>query len=244
VAPGISALARDLTVIFNTYLATTLDTFPNLNLFRFDTFALLQEVVTSPAAFGLTNVTDRCYTGDDLTFTGGGTICDTPETFLFWDGIHPTATAHTLLGDHITEAIGLTRFDTFHVAKLEVAAGAFEVKGSFTLGAEGDGIHPVNEEVTLQVGTYVVMLPPGSFTSRRSHGVARQFKFEGFIDGGALEVRLDLLGDDFFTFKIEGAGNPVSAPGDPLGVTFIIGNDTGVTSAFVDSHWGSHRPRR
>jgi hypothetical protein len=54
------------------------------------------------------------------------------------------------------------------------------------------------------------------------------------IDGSALEVKLESLGNDTFTFKIEGAGNPVFESGNPLGVTFIIGNDTGATSVMVD----------
>ena len=35
----------------------------------------MQDVVDHPGDFGIGNVADRCYTGDDLNFSGGGTIC-------------------------------------------------------------------------------------------------------------------------------------------------------------------------
>ena len=54
----------------------------------------LDEVVANPASYGLANVTERCYTGDDITFNGSGDVCPTPSSYLFWDGIHPTATGH------------------------------------------------------------------------------------------------------------------------------------------------------
>jgi phospholipase/lecithinase/hemolysin len=56
-------------------------------------------VVDNPAAYGLTNVTDRCYTGDDLNFSGGGEICPNPEDYLFWDGFHPTAVVHQVFAE-------------------------------------------------------------------------------------------------------------------------------------------------
>ena len=62
-----------------------------------DRASFLAEVVANPASFGLSNVTERCYTGDDITFNGSGDVCPTPSSYLFWDGIHPTATGHALL---------------------------------------------------------------------------------------------------------------------------------------------------
>ena len=54
----------------------------------FDAFGLLTQAALNPAAFGLSNVKDAC--GSPLAG------CD-PATSLFWDGIHPTATVHTIL---------------------------------------------------------------------------------------------------------------------------------------------------
>jgi hypothetical protein len=47
-------------------------------------------------------------------------------------------------------------------AKLEITAGpppGFDLKESFTLGANSNGINPVTENVTLQIGTFSVTIP-------------------------------------------------------------------------------------
>lgn len=97
--PGLAQFGAQLGVAFNTGLEqilTGLDA--GNNVFRLDVFSAFQDIVNDPAAFGITNVTDRCYTGDDINFTGGGTVCANPDQFLFWDGIHPTAGVHARLG--------------------------------------------------------------------------------------------------------------------------------------------------
>ena len=57
----------------------------------FDLFGVITSFVSTPAAFGLTNVTDAC---------GAIAGCD-PSTSLFWDGIHPTSAGHTLLAQEM-----------------------------------------------------------------------------------------------------------------------------------------------
>lgn len=96
-------LALFLSVSFDQGLSGMLDglesALPGIDILRFDTFAAFNGIVADPLAFGFSNITDRCYTGDDLMFTGGGTVCANPDDYLFWDGIHPTAKTHRLLGD-------------------------------------------------------------------------------------------------------------------------------------------------
>jgi outer membrane lipase/esterase len=103
--PGISAFVTSQILAFNAALDMTLGTFTNLNIIRLDTFGLSQDVLLNPASFGLTDVTSRCYTGDDLNFTGGGTVCSNPDSFFFWDGIHPTAKFHELLANRAFSAV-------------------------------------------------------------------------------------------------------------------------------------------
>jgi len=55
---------------------------------------------------------------------------------------------------------------------------------SFLLGSASNGIIPVTEPVTLQIGTIAVTIPSGSFTGE---GFG-PFYFAGTINGVALEV--------------------------------------------------------
>lgn len=103
------ALATSLVQGFNSRLGTLLDGFqaahPGVDLIRFDSFSFLDRLVADAASLRFSNTTDRCYTGDDLGFTGGGTVCAHPDQYVFWDGIHPTAATHRLLGQAMLQAV-------------------------------------------------------------------------------------------------------------------------------------------
>jgi outer membrane lipase/esterase len=121
--------ATDVSEIFNDALAAMLDameTEHRLVIFRLNTFALLEEAIANPAAFGFTNVTDPCLAGDPFT---GGSVCADPAVHLFWDSIHPTGTAHTLLATFALEALPsltATRGDN-NPQEVNVAVGAQNV---------------------------------------------------------------------------------------------------------------------
>ncbi len=106
--PPAQAAATSLVQSFNAGLGNVLDEFellhPEIRLIRFDAFGALEDIVANASSHGLFNLTDRCYTGDDLGFTGGGTVCAQPDSYLFWDGIHPTAVTHRLLGEAMLRA--------------------------------------------------------------------------------------------------------------------------------------------
>lgn len=103
--------AHQLSLLYNGLLGAALSrleaSYAGLDIIGFDTYSLLNEVVTDPAAFGLSNTSDRCYTGDDSTFTGGGSVCANPDSYVFWDGIHPTKAVHAVLGNAMLAALQL-----------------------------------------------------------------------------------------------------------------------------------------
>lgn len=68
-----------------------------------DIFGLLNDAVANPAKYGLSNVNAPCYTGDDINWTGGGSVCADPGAYLFWDTFHPTAAAHAFIAAEIAQ---------------------------------------------------------------------------------------------------------------------------------------------
>ena len=70
-------------------LMTTAAARPGTNIILFDLFKIGATLAANPTAFGLTNATDACF--------NGVTVCATPNTFLYWDGVHPTAAGHQLI---------------------------------------------------------------------------------------------------------------------------------------------------
>lgn len=105
IAPGIEAYTKALTLLFNLELDQAAHRRHGVTLYRFDTFSFFNDVVGNPAAYGLTNTMDRCYTGDDLNFTGGGTTCPNPDEYVFWDSFHPTAVVHKFFAEDVLAAI-------------------------------------------------------------------------------------------------------------------------------------------
>jgi len=112
-------------------------------------------------------------------------------------------------------------------AKLEsTSQTGFELNAKFSLAANSDGINPVIETVTIQVGTAWVMIPPGSFRLNQ-YG---RFVFEGVINGVNLEARITPLSNNNFAFNAEGSGVDLTALTNPIPVALAIGNDQGLTT--------------
>ena len=86
--PGASFLGTSLATQMNLVLAAALAGDTGVSIF--DIYGLGTSIAANPAAFGLVNVTDACGAPSNH--------CD-PATAEFWDGIHPTATAHALIAD-------------------------------------------------------------------------------------------------------------------------------------------------
>ena len=100
--PGLSGiahvLATGLSADFNKALVDAVDAgLPaTSHVSYFDNFKLLEDATSHPSTFGLSNVTDACYTGP---LTGGGSVCADPSKYLFWDDLHPTTVGHGAIAE-------------------------------------------------------------------------------------------------------------------------------------------------
>jgi hypothetical protein len=123
-------------------------------------------------------------------------------------------------------------FTTFN-AKLALAfagvgkTGSFELQSSFTLSStNSNGINPLTDPVTLQVGTFTTTIPPGSF---KTNGKGL-FAFKGVIGGVGLEALIASTGTLRYVFEVTAQGPNLSGTKNPVYVTLAVGDDSGVPS--------------
>ncbi len=116
--PVQSAGLSQLSAAHNSGLRTSLQALsqqnPNLSIVPTDMAALFNAVITNPARFGFTNVTQPCLN------TTTGAVCASPDTFLFWDPLHPTAAGHRLISAYALDTVTAGRSIA---AQTEIALG-------------------------------------------------------------------------------------------------------------------------
>jgi phospholipase/lecithinase/hemolysin len=116
---GIAVAAGTLSLLYNEGLDEILQEIlgqpgPDPEFDRFDVAGFLHEAVANPGDFGLTNAIDACMVGFFVAPPPDepSSQCKTPDTYLFWDQIHPSATGHTYLAagmyDVVPEPLPLT----------------------------------------------------------------------------------------------------------------------------------------
>ncbi len=95
----LAATATQLSHDFNTTLADRLDQLDQLSgikIYRLDVWALFDTAIADPPP-GVTNVTQPAWSGSFLGYLGSGALVADPDTYLFWDTIHPTRISHGLI---------------------------------------------------------------------------------------------------------------------------------------------------
>ncbi len=70
--------------------------YSSASIYYLNVFGIFNSVLDNPASFGFTNTTGQCRSVTNFGFTE--TSCANPDTWVFWDAIHPTRAAHAVLG--------------------------------------------------------------------------------------------------------------------------------------------------
>ena len=141
-----AAAMTQLTQQFNTALSVGLDLLelnePNANFFRLDVAGLISNVVADPSAFGLANVTDPAAPGlGPLSpfFYSANNIVDEPDTYLFWDDLHPTRVAHAMLAQYALDVVTYSADFNFDGRVDALDLSEWEAAYSLTDAADADG---------------------------------------------------------------------------------------------------------
>ncbi|HEV8257911.1 MAG TPA: autotransporter domain-containing protein [Casimicrobiaceae bacterium] len=106
VASGQGAAITALSSLFNSTLSAGLDSL-HIDVIRLNVFALLNEAIANPAAFGFTNVTSPACTTPRALFCTMATLVapNAAQTHLFADGQHPTTAGHQVVADYAVSVV-------------------------------------------------------------------------------------------------------------------------------------------
>lgn len=107
IAPSISVFgagaitaANQLSQQYNAAQDAALNQLVGVNLIRFDSRTLLNDMIKAPWLFGFKNTSQACFSGF-VWPDPASTECKNPDDFLFWDVEHPTRKAHSLIAQQM-----------------------------------------------------------------------------------------------------------------------------------------------
>lgn len=106
---AVLATIQTLTKTFNSALQQELLSLAQHDGFQLslvNTYTALDDIVADPRKYGLTNVTDPCWTGN-LTDSQSGSVCANPNDHLFWDDLHPTAAVQSIVATDALKALAV-----------------------------------------------------------------------------------------------------------------------------------------
>lgn len=100
--PQITAVSQ----LFNTTLLAGLDN-AGINAIRLNSYALLNEIIANPGAYGFSNVTSpACGATPSLLCTSANLVApDAAQTYVFADGVHPTTATQAIEAQYAISAL-------------------------------------------------------------------------------------------------------------------------------------------
>lgn len=112
--PAYQAQGSTVSQDFDTLLGQELVAYgaanPSVHFDLLNSYGLLDAAIADPSAYGLTNVTSPLWSGNDTDPHSGTLATTNPQAqagYLFFDGLHPTATAQALLAEAAAQSLGV-----------------------------------------------------------------------------------------------------------------------------------------
>lgn len=106
---------------------------PNSNVIFMDVNRAFNVLLSAPGRFGFSNVTQSCLVGV--------VVCATPDTYVFWDGVHPTAAGHRLVASVAMDYLYYGNFGAHSAVQAEIGGRARADGMDAVLGRLGYGEH-------------------------------------------------------------------------------------------------------
>lgn len=191
-----------------TGLTATAATRPGTNIILMDLFKVGDVIAANPSAFGVSNITQPCF--------NGVTVCSNPDSYFYFDGVHPTAKGHAVIAqlanDYLyygdmgsqTALLGETAWRHREDA-LDGSTAALSGREAWTPGTsiavgaladktETDARGAVGEATSDGYGVRIA-LESGTETLR--FGLAGSYR-NADVDAGALRADIDSFGLDLY----------------------------------------------
>ncbi|HAD83442.1 MAG TPA: autotransporter domain-containing esterase [Brevundimonas sp.] len=181
---------------------------PGTNIILMDLFKVGDVIAGNPSAFGVSNVTQPCF--------NGVTVCSNPDSYFYFDGVHPTAKGHEVIArlsnDYLyygdlgsqTAVLGETawrhREDALDGSTAALSGReAWERGTSISVGALAD---KTETDARGAIGKatsdgYGVRIALESGTESLRFGLAGSYR-NADVDAGALRADVDSFGLDIY----------------------------------------------
>ena len=98
----------------------------------------------------------------------------------------------------------------------------------FTLRAGSPAIDPLTQAVRVQVGSYQLTIPAGSYQANRDRG---PYRYSGVIGNTAVSSQIVQQGNGQYQFMLSASPADTSGLTSPAAVTVSIGGNTGSARA-------------
>lgn len=105
---NLTELSEQHNTLLNQSLQQLRQSNPGVNLFLFDAYSVVNQMISNPTSFGLENVTEGCTNinlFDNPPLPDPLVICNNPDGHLFWDNQHPTTAGHRILANEALNSL-------------------------------------------------------------------------------------------------------------------------------------------